>query len=259
MCEATTIGTIVSLAAAGTGTVLQQRASSQQADAMKQENASEQRRQSGIMRDQMRLQEQQRQDALEARKKFQTGTLDAYTREGIEKDQQTQQTRIGGALKAAGERAVPVASGDATRSTGNVRLASADPTARDARSEGTASYRNALAQAAQRAAGVNAQQAGTQGALLALGRAQQMGGERLQTAGQGIQLSNARLGVLNPPRQALGLLSGASTQLYGSRAEDAANEGAGLALAGSTLQALGNVGYSYASKGIGKNQPVPVT
>lgn len=258
MCEATTIIAGISALTAAGGAVAQSRAASQQADAQKREQGNETRRQGAIMRDQARLQEQQRQDALEARKRFQNESLNAFTRENIERDSSEAQTGLAAALKAAGERAIPAASGaDATAQTGAVSVADASPRGVDARGESTNAFRSALRAAAQRAAGFNDQQAAAQGGLLALGRAQQLGGQRLQSAGENIQLQNAKLAALGRPRQALGLLSSASSGLYQQRAEDASNEGAGLALAGSVAQSLGNLGYSYASSGLRRQQAKP--
>jgi hypothetical protein len=80
---------------------------------------------------------------------------------------------------------------------------------------------------------------------MALGRARELGVDRLRQSGENISLINNQMSALNRPIQANDLYSQASSRLYQNDSETAANKGAGTRLAGQVLQSLGQLGYSY--------------
>jgi hypothetical protein len=228
------------------GIGMQARASNQQQSAMASARLQEVSRQGEIMRRQMGLQKQQEEDALRSRKSFQDNTLKAYTRENVEQDTNEQANKFAQALAAAGDQAYAGSmGGDASQSTGTVSVEGATPSAE------TNSYRNALNTQLSYAQDYGDQQAKAQAALMALGRARELGLDRLRQSGENISLVNSQMSAINRPVQAYDLMSGGSRQLYGVQGEAAANKGAGLMLAGQGMQALGQLGYSAATAGGG--------
>lgn len=244
MCDAVSISAAVAAAAAATGGAMQYKSSQAQASAMGQAQEAEGRRQGEVMRSNISLQNQQRQDAEKSHKAFQQDTLPAFTRKGLEADQATEQTRLQGALVSAGNRAITPGTGDAAAANTSVSTGGGAPSAPTG---GSQAYSSALSNQLAYGSAYNADQGKAQAAMLALSRAQQMGGDRLQLAGQSITLRNAKLAALNRAISANGLYSNTSTEYYQSQAGRAANAGAGLGLAGGALSTLGNAGYSYAS------------
>lgn len=240
-----TIAAYIATGAVVAGAGMQYSASKQQATATANARLDEVNRQGSIMRDNIRLQNVQRQDAVQSRKQFQQQTLPAFTREGLDKDQATEQTRLQSALTTAGNRALAPSTGDAASANSAV-ASSAGP---DAPTNNDQAYQSALADQMSYANAYGAGQTRAQAAIAALGRAQELGGERLQKSGMGLTLNAAKLAAYNRAISANGLYSNASNGLYQNAAENAANKGAGLALAGSTLSTIGNAGYSYASAG----------
>jgi hypothetical protein len=235
---------IASAVVAGAGTAVAYKGSRDSQDAAAQAKLAETARQGKVMQSNMALQQQQQQDSINSRDKFQTETLPAFTRESVDQDQATEQTRLQAALASAGQRATPT-TGDAASANNSVSVGGEAPAAP---SQNSGAYHAALGDQLGYAQQFGDQQTRAQAAMAALGRAQQLGGERLQTAGQSITLANAKNSALTRAINANGLLSNASTGLYQSKAEKAANKGAGMALLGSSLSTLGNAGYSYASK-----------
>lgn len=231
---------VASAVATTAGVAMQARASNQQQSAMANARLQEVTRQGEIMRRQMGLQKQQEEDALRSRKSFQDNTLKAYTRENVEQDTNEQTDKFAQALAAAGDQAYAGSmGGDASQSTGTVSVEGATPSA------DTNSYRNALNTQLSYAQDYGDQQAKAQAALMALGRARELGLDRLRQSGENISLVNSQMSAINRPMQAYDLMSGSSRQLYGIQGEAAANKGAALALAGQGAQALGQLGYAY--------------
>lgn len=248
MCEPVSIAALVSTAA---GIGMQARAANQQQSAMASARLQEVGRQGEIMQRQMALQKQQEEDSLRSRKSFQDNTLKAYTRENVEQDTNEQTDKFAEALAAAGDQAYAGSmGGDASQSTGTVSVEGATP------STDTNSYRNALNTQLSYAQSYGDQQAKAQAALMALGRARELGMDRLRQSGENISLVNNQMSALNRPIQANDLLSNSSSQLYRTQGEAAANKGAGLMLAGQGMQALGQLGYSY---GTSKAPVIPKT
>lgn len=250
MCDGGAVSgpAIAAYIAAGTavaGAGLQYKSSQDQASAAAKAQLDETDRQGSIMRDNINLQNAQRQDAEQSRKQFQQETLPAFTRESLDKDQATEQTRLQSALTTAGNRALTPSTGDAASANSAV-VSSAGPAAPTNNDQ---AFQSALADQMSYANAYGAEQTRAQAAIAALGRAQQLGGERLQKSGMGLTLNGAKLAAYNRAIAANGLYSNASNGLYQNAAESAANKGVGLALAGSTLSTIGNAGYSYASKG----------
>lgn len=244
-----TIAALVSGAAAVTGGLIQHKSSQEQQAAQASAQLDETRRQSGVMRNNMQLQDRQREDAQRTRERFEEETLPAFTRGSLDQDQATEQTRLQAALTQAGNRALTPSTGDASAASASVTTGGS-PAAPSVTSRG---FQSVLGEQIGQAQEFGAGQTRAQAAMAALSRAQQLGGERLQQAGTNINLSNAKLAALNRAIAANGLLGAASGQRYLTESEKAANKGAGLALAGTTLSTLGNVGYSVAS-GYGNNQ-----
>lgn len=231
---------VAATAATVGGITMQAKASGDQQKAMANARLQEVGRQGEIMRRQMGLQKQQEEDMLRSRKSFQDNTLNAYTRENVEQDTNEQTNKLAEALAAAGEQAYAGSmGGDASQSTGTVSVEGGTPSA------DTNSFRNALNTQLSYAQDYGDQQAKAQAALMALGRARELGMDRLRQSGENISLVNSQMSALNRPVQAYDLMSGASRQLYGVQGEAAANKGAGLAIAGQGVQALGQLGYSY--------------
>ena len=239
-----TIAAYASAAAAVAGGALTYKASADNQNALAQTELAENQRQGKIMQSNMALQNQQRADAQNSRDKFQAETLPAFTRPTIEADQAVEASRLQSALAQAGQRAAP-STGDASARSTTVATSGGSPSA----PQSSPSYQAALENQLGYVNEFGAQQGRAQAAMAALTRAQQLGGERLQTAGQNITLSNARNAALNRAITANGLYSNASTGLYRSAADKAADKGAGMALAGSSLSTLGNIGYGYSSGG----------
>lgn len=247
MCEPVSIAALVSTAA---GIGLQARAANQQQKAMASARLQEVSRQGEIMRRQMGLQKQQEEDALRSRKSFQDNTLNAYTRENVEQDTSEQTDKFAQALAAAGDQAYAGSmGGDASQSTGTVSVEGGAP------STDANSYRNALNTQLSYAQDYGDQQAKAQAALMALGRARELGLDRLRQSGENISLVNSQMSALNRPIQANDLLSNSSSQLYRTQGEQAANKGAGMMLAGQGLQALGQLGYMYGTSKAPVNPP----
>ena len=222
------------------GIGMQARASNMQQKAMANARLQEVGRQGEIMKRQMALQNQQEEDMLRSRKSFQDNTLKAYTRENVEQDTSEQTNKFAKALAAAGDQAYAGSmGGDASQATGTVSVEGATP------SSDTNSYRNALNTQLSYAQDYGDQQAKAQAALMALGRARELGMDRLRQSGENISLVNSQMSAFNRPMQAYDLMSGSSRQLYGIQGEAAANKGASLALAGQGAQALGQLGYAY--------------
>jgi hypothetical protein len=218
---------------------LQAKASRDQQSAMARTRLQEVSRQGDIMRKQMSLQKQQEADALRSRKSFQDNTLNAYTRENVDADTADQTNKFAQALSAAGDQAYAGSMGaDASQPTDTVSVEGAVP------SYGNNSYRNALNTQLSYAQGFGDQQARAQAALMALGRARELGVDRLRQSGEGISLVNNQMNALNRPIQANDLYSQASSRLYQSDAERAANKGSGMMLTGQALQGLGQLGYA---------------
>ena len=251
---------IAAVVATAAGTAMQMSASNKQQNAAANARLQEVTRQGSIMQDNMRLQDQQRADALESRKKFQDNTLDAYTPEKLAADKAANQTPLASALTAAGDRGASSLSADATRSTGSVKVGDSSSGQDSARSGSTA-YDSALADQLARASGINQQQSGAQSVMQALSQARIQGNQRLQDSANLIQLAGARNQALNRPLAANGLLSNASSNYYAGQQQAVANTGAGTALAGQGLTTLGNIGYSAASSGMFRTAPkaIPVT
>ena len=233
---------IAALASTAAGVGMQAYGARQQQGAMANARLQEVSRQGEIMRKQMGLQKQQEQDALRARKSFQDNTLNAYTREGVEADTAAETDKFAQALTAAGDQAYAGNIGaDASAANGTISVEGAAP------SSDTNSYRNALGTQLSYAQGYGNQQAQAQAALMALGRAREMGADRLRQSGEGISLVNNQMSALNRPIQANDLYSQASSRLYQADSELAANKGAGFMLAGQGLQGLGQLGYGYST------------
>lgn len=254
-----TVGTIISIASAVTaaaGTAVSYNASQKQASAAATARLQEVKRQGSVMQDQMKLQEQQRQDALQSRKAFQDKTLDAYTPEKLAADSDAAQNPLTAALSAAGERAASPISADATRTSGTVQVDNGSQ-GQDSARAGSSVYDAQLAAQLAHAGGLNAQQSGAQAALQALAQARISGNQRLQDSADAIQLAGARNQALNRPLSANNLLSNASSQYYASQQDDVLNKGAGQALAGQALTSLGTIGYGAASGGMFKTTGAP--
>lgn len=254
MCEPISLGTIASLALTAGGTALSMRASNQQQSAAANARLKEVGRQGSIMQDQMKLQEQQRADALQSRKAFQDNTLSAYTPDQLAADSAAAQNPLAAALSAAGERAASPISADATRTTGSVQVQNAGQ-GQDSQRAGSSAYDAQLAAQLAHAGGMNQQQSGAQAAMQALAQARIAGNQRLQDSADAIQLAGARNQALNRPLSANNLLSNASSQYYASEQEKVANKGAGTMLAGAGLGMLGQMGYQAASSGMFKGIP----
>jgi hypothetical protein len=236
MCDPISIAAVASTAA---GIGLQASASRSQQSAMANARLQELGRQGEIMRKQMGLQKQQEEDSLRARKSFQDNTLNAITRENVEGDTTDQSAKFAQALQAAGDQAYAGSmGGDVSQATGAVSV-EGNP------SSDTNSYRNALNTQLSYARDFGSQQAQSQAALMALGRARELGADRLRQSGENISLVNNQMSALNRPIQANDLYSQASSRLYQSDSERAANKGAGAMLAGQALQSLGQLGYGY--------------
>jgi hypothetical protein len=201
------------------------------------------------MQDQMRLQEQQRQDALQSRKAFQNETLSAYTPENLAADSAAAQNPLSAALSAAGERAAAPISADATRSSGTVKVDNGSQ-GQDSQRAGSSAYDAQLAAQLAHAGGINQQQSNAQSVMQALAQARISGNQRLQDSADAIRLAGARNQALNRPLSANNLLSNASSQYYASQQEDVLNKGASQALAGQALTTLGTMGYGAASGGM---------
>lgn len=245
MCNPLAIAAVVSSVA---GTAVSARASNQQQSAAANARLKEVGRQGSIMQDQMRLQDQQRQDALQSRKTFQDNTLDAYTPDRLAADTAANQNPLAQALAAAGDRAAAPLAADATRTTGAVQVQDASQ-GRDAQRAGTSAYDQQLANQLAYAGGINQQQSGAQAAMQALTQAQIAGNQRLTDSANLLQLAGARNQALNRPLAANNLLSNASSNYYAGQQEDVMNKGAGMALAGQGLTTLGDIGYGAASQG----------
>jgi hypothetical protein len=231
---------LVSAAVAVAGTAVSVKGSRDQQSAMAKTRLQEVSRQSEIMRKQMGLQKQQEEDSLRARKSFQENTLPAFTRENVEADTTDQAVNFAQALQAAGNQAYAGSmGGDTSQATGTVSVEGGLP------SSDTNSYRNALNTQLSYAKDYGSQQAQAQAALMALGRARELGVDRLRQSGENISLINNQMSALNRPIQANDLYSQASSRLYENDSETAANKGAGTMLAGQALQSLGQLGYSY--------------
>jgi hypothetical protein len=232
----------VSAAVTVAGMGVQAKASRDQQNALANTRLKEVSRQGEIMRKQMGLQKQQEEDSLRARKSFQENTLPAFTRENVEQDTADQSAKFAQALQAAGNQAYAGSmGGDASQDTGTVSVEEAAPSF-----DGN-SYRNALNTQLSYARDFGNQQAQSQAALMALGRARELGIDRLRQSGEGISLVNNQMTALNRPIQANDLYSRASSKLYETEAERAANKGAGTRLAGQALQGLGQLGYGAAT------------
>lgn len=251
-----TIIALASAAAAAGGTALSIRASNQQQKAAANARLQETQRQGSIMQDQMKLQEQQRADALQSRKAFQDNTLSAYTPDKLAADSAANQNPFAQALAAAGDRASAPLAADATRTTGAVQVDNGGQ-GRDSQAAGSSAFDQALAANLAHASGINTQQSGAQAAMQALAQARIAGNQRLQDSADAIQLAGARNQALNRPLSANNLLSNASSNYYASQQEDVLNKGAGTALAGQALSTLGNIGYSAASQGMFKTVGAP--
>jgi len=232
------------------------RASNMQQSAAANARLQEVGRQGSIMQDQMKLQEQQRQDALVSRKAFQDNTLPAYTPDKLAADSAAAQNPLAAALSAAGDRAAAPISADATRSSGSVQVQNGGQ-GQDSQTAGSSAYDQALAANLAHAGGINTQQAGAQAAMQALAQARISGNQRLQDSADAIQLAGARNNALNRPLAANNLLSDASSKYYQSQQEGILNKGAGLALAGSALSTLGEIGYGANSQGMFKTIGAP--
>gem|GEM_PF-4069565 len=233
---------------------MQASASASQARAAATARLQEVSRQGAIMQDNMAIQAQQRQDALQSRRAFQDQTLAAYTPDKLAADRAANQAPLTAALTAAGDRGSSPLSADATRSTGAVQVGDAG-SGQDSQAAGSTAYAAALASQLARAGGINQQQAQAQAAMQALGQARIAGNQRLQDSANMIQLAGARNQALNRPLAANGLLSNASENYYQSQQEKILNTGAGLRLGGQTLSTLGNVGMSAASSGAFNSGP----
>jgi len=256
MCDVitpTVLG-IASIAAAAGGTALSMRASNAQQSAAASARLKEVQRQGDIMRDQMRLQDQQREDALNARKAFQNETLSAYTPDKLASDTAANQNPLTAALAAAGERAAAPIAADATRASGSVKVENAGQ-GQDSQKAGSSAYDAQLAAQLAHASGINQQQSSAQAAMQALAQARIAGNQRLQSSADAIQLAGARTQALNRPLAANNLLSNASSNYYAGQQEDVLNKGAGTALAGQALSTLGTIGYSYGSQGAFNKPP----
>ena len=247
------IGSLV-ISAVGTG--VSYNASQKQAGAAAGARLEEVKRQGSVMQDQMKLQEQQRADALQSRKAFQDNTLSAYTPDKLAADSAANQNPFAQALAAAGDRASAPLAADATRTTGAVQVENAGQ-GRDSQAAGSSAYDQALAANLARASGINTQQSGAQAAMQALAQARIAGNQRLQDSADAIQLAGARNQALNRPLSANNLLSNASSNYYASQQEDVLNKGAGTALAGQALTTLGTLGYQGASSGMFKTVGAP--
>lgn len=253
-----TIIALASAAAAAGGTALSIRASNQQQKAAANARLQETQRQGSIMQDQMKLQEQQRADALQSRKAFQDNTLSAYTPDKLAADSAANQNPFAQALAAAGDRASAPLAADATRTTGAVQVDNGGQ-GRDSQAAGSSAFDQALAANLAHASGINTQQSGAQAAMQALAQARIAGNQRLQDSADAIQLAGARNQALNRPLSANNLLSNASSQYYAGQQEDVLNKGAGAALAGQTLSTLGQLGYGAASSGMFRGSGSPGT
>jgi len=235
MCDPVSIAAV---AATVGGIGLQAKAANQQQNAMSAARLREVSRQGEIMQKQMALQKQQEDDSLRARKSFQDNTLNAFTRDNVEADTNNQTNQFAQALQAAGNQAYAGSTGgDASQATGTVSVEDAAP------SSDTKSYRNALNTQLSYAQDFGDQQARAQAALMALGRARELGIDRLRQSGEGISLVNRQMSALNRPIQANDLYSQASSRLYQNESDSAAKKGSGLMLAGQALQGLGQLGY----------------
>lgn len=215
-------------------------------------------RQGAVMQNQQRMQDQQNADALEARKKFQESSQNAYGPEQLKKDAAEGQSPLAQALAAAGDRGAAnlnAPTADATRSTGAVSVQGGA----DAQTPASSAYQAALAGRMGQASATNSQQANALATMQALSQAQILGNQRLQNSANDIQLSGARLQAINRPLSAQSLLSSASNSLYQTEAEKAMNAGAGARLAGQGMQALGQIGYAAASAGAFKGSGSPGT
>lgn len=256
MCDVITptVAAYAALASTAAGAALSMRASNQQQSAAANARLQEVKRQGSIMQDQMRLQEQQRQDALQSRKAFQENTLNAYTPENIAADAAAQQNPLTSALVAAGDRAAAPLAADATRNAGTVKVENTNQ-GQDSLRAGSSAYDQALAANLANASGINQQQASAQAAIQALAQARIAGNQRLQDSADMIQLAGARNQALNRPLAANNLLSNASSQYYAGQQENVLNKGAGAALAGQALSTLGNIGYAAVSKGAFQPKP----
>jgi hypothetical protein len=255
MCNPIVIPLISAAAGIG-GTVLSARASSQQASAAATARLQEVKRQGSIMQDQMRIQDQQRQDALQSRKVFQDQTLDAYTPNKLASDTAAQQGGLSSALAAAGDRAAAPLAADATRTSGTVKVNNGSQ-GQDSQAAASSAYDQALASQLAHASGINTQQSGAQAAMQALTQARIAGNQRLQDSANAIQLAGARNQALNRPLSANNLLSNASSQYYAGQQDDVMNKGAGAALAGQALTTLGSIGYQAGSSGMFKTLGAP--
>jgi len=234
----------VSAAVTVAGMGVQAKASRDQQNALASTRLKEVSRQGEIMRKQMGLQKQQEEDSLRARRSFQENTLPAFTRENVEQDTADQSAKFAQALQAAGDQAYAGSTGgDASQDTGTVSVEEAAP------SYGGNSYRNALNTQLSYAKSFDDQQAQAQAALMALGRARELGIERLGQSGEGISLINNQMTALNRPIQANDLFSQSSSKLYETEAERAANKGSTTRLVGQTLQGLGQLGYGARTAG----------
>ena len=228
---------------------MQGSASAQQARAAANARLQEVSRQTSIMQDNMAIQAQQRQDALQSRRAFQDQTLAAYTPDKLAADRAANQAPLTAALTAAGDRGITPLSADATRSTGAVQVGGYS-SGQDSQAAGSSAYDAALASQLARAGGINQQQAQAQAAMQALGQARIAGNQRLQDSAAAIQLAGARNQALNRPLAANGLLSNASANYYAGQQEQILNSGAGTRLGGQVLGTLGQLGYGAASKGM---------
>lgn len=253
MCSPTA-AIIASTAISGGGALLSHRASQQQQGAASTARLKEVGRQGSIMQDQIRLQEQQRQDALESRRAFQQNTLPAYTPERVAQDATDNQNPLAAALAAAGARATVPIMADATRATGNVEVGGISQ-GKDSRPAGSAVFDQQLADQLAKAGGINIQQSTAQAAMQALAQARIAGNQRLQDSYEKIRMAGARSQAINRPLAANNLLASASARDYANQQESIDDEGAGLALAGQTLGSLGDLSYFGASKGVFNKKP----
>lgn len=253
---ASTIISIASAVAAAGGTALSMRASNQQQSAAANARLQEAKRQGSIMQDQMKLQDQQRQDALQSRKAFQENTLNAYTPEKLAADSAANQNPLAQALAAAGDRASAPLAADATRTTGAVQVDSGGQ-GRDSQAAGSSAYDQMLAANLAHAGGINTQQSSAQAAMQALTQARISGNQRLQDSADAIQLAGARNQALSRPLAANNLLSNASSNYYAGQQGDVLNKGAGTALAGQAITTLGTLGYQAGSSGMFKTVGAP--
>lgn len=239
-----TIAAYASAAAAVIGGGLSYKASQDNVGALAKTELAETARQGRIMQSNMQIQRQQRADAEKSRDRFQEETIPAFTRQGVDADQATEASRLEAALTAAGQRAAAPSSGDAAARSSTVTTSGGAPAA----PVSSGAYESAMSDQLGYADAYGAQQGKAQAAMAALTRAYQLGGERLQRAGTSITLANSKNAALNRAITANGLYSNASTGLYQSEADKAADKGAGLALLGSSLSTMGNAGYGYATR-----------